>query len=68
MINTLCYGCDMKQNVGEYLLDISKLVFAGVALSAILDIDGISKVAVLFAGVSATITIALIGFTLIRET
>ncbi len=58
----------MKQKIGEYLLDISKLVFAGVALSAILKIDGISKAAVLSAGVSATITIALIGFILIRET
>ncbi len=58
----------MKQKVGEYLLDISKLVFAGVALSAILDVDGISKVAVLFAGVSATVTIAMTGFIMIRET
>ena len=57
----------MKEKIADYLLDISKLVFAGVVLSAILQVEGISKSAVLFSGISATVIFALIGFTLARK-
>ncbi len=57
----------MRQKVGEYLLDISKLVFAGMALSAIMEMDGISNAAVVAVGASATIGTAIIGFALIRR-
>ncbi|WP_423910688.1 DUF6722 family protein [Candidatus Spongiihabitans sp.] len=57
----------MKEKIADYLLDISKLVFAGVVLSAILQVEGISKLAVLFSGISATVIFALIGFTLARK-
>ena len=33
----------MKAKIADYLLDISKLVFAGVVLSTILQIEGVSK-------------------------
>ena len=37
----------IKEKVADYLLDISKLVFAGVVLSTILQIEGVSKLAIL---------------------
>ena len=57
----------MKDRIGNYLLDISKLIFAGMVLGVILDIGGVSKTAVLITGVWATIVFALIGFALIKK-
>ena len=57
----------MKDKIGNYLLDISKLVFAGMVLGVILDMGEISKIAVLITGVWATIVFALIGFALIKK-
>ena len=57
----------MRNKIAEYLLDISKLVFAGVVLSTILKIDGISKLAVLSVGITATVGIAIVGFILMRR-
>ena len=57
----------MKNRIGNYLLDISKLIFAGVVLGAILDIDGIFQTAVLIAGVMTTVVFALVGFALTKK-
>ena len=57
----------MKDKIGNYLLDISKLVFAGMVLGVILDMGEISKTAVLITGVWATVVFALIGFALIKK-
>ena len=57
----------MKDRIGNYLLDISKLIFAGMVLGVILDMGEISKIAVLITGVWATIVFALIGFALIKK-
>ena len=57
----------MRNKIADYLLDISKLVFAGVVLSTILQIDGVPKWAVLLTGVYATFVIALVGFMLMEK-
>ena len=60
----------MKEKVADYLLDISKLVFAGVVLSGIFKIEGVSYLSVLSVllfGISTTVIFALIGFVLIRR-
>ena len=57
----------MKEKIADYLLDISKLVFAGVVLSGIFKIEGVSHLSVLLFGISTTIIFALIGFVLIRR-
>ena len=57
----------MREKIGDYLLDISKLVFAGVVLGAILDVGGISQTAVLISGATATIFFAFIGFKLAKK-
>ncbi len=52
----------MKEKIADYLLDISKLIFAGIVLSTILQIDGVSKWAILLTGTYATVFIAAIAF------
>ena len=56
----------IKEKIADYLLDISKLVFAGVVLSTILQIEGVSKLAILLTGTYTTVFIAAIAFTLMR--
>jgi hypothetical protein len=56
----------MKETIGNYFLDISKLIFAGVVLSAVLDLD-VSKISVLFVGIYATSVFALMGFLFLRR-
>ena len=57
----------MRNEIGKYLLDVSKLVLAGVVLSAVFEIEEVSKVILLVCGLVVTITIALLGFIFIRE-
>ena len=57
----------MKEKIADYLLDISKLIFAGVVLSTILQVDGVSKLVILSIGIYATIIFASIAFILIRK-
>ena len=57
----------MKDKIGNYLLDISKLIFAGVVLGVILDIGGVSQIAVLVSGVMTTIIFAMAGFALTKK-
>jgi hypothetical protein len=57
----------IRKKIADYLLDISKLVFAGVVLSGIFRIEGVSHLTVLILGISATVVFALIGFVLIRR-
>ena len=54
----------IKKELGVYFIDISKLTFAGVVLSVILEINT-SKLIVLLAGSSATFIFAFRGFLLI---
>ena len=54
----------MRQKIGDYLLDVSKLIFAGVVLSSILNFEGVPKLLVLVLGAFATLITALVGFSL----
>ncbi len=57
----------MRQKVGNYLLDVSKLIFAGVVLSSILGFEDVPKLLVLMLGSLATLITALVGFSLEKE-
>jgi hypothetical protein len=57
----------MREKIADYLLDISKLIFAGVVLSTILEVQGVSKFAILLTGTYATIFIAIIAFVLLKD-
>ncbi|MFA6700912.1 MAG: DUF6722 family protein [Thiomicrospira sp.] len=56
-----------KNKLADYLLDISKLIFAGVVLTTILEFENTSKLLVLAIGVYASMIIALIGFFLLEK-
>ena len=56
----------IREQLGEYLIDISKLTFGGVVLSVILDISD-NKPLVLIFGIFATIIIAVLGFLILNK-
>ena len=58
---------NFKKKLADYLLDISKLVFAGVVLTTILEFDNNSTWVILTVGVYSSIIIALIGFALMEK-
>ena len=56
----------MKQEIGKYCIDISKLVFGGVVLSQVLNITG-NKILIIVLGLIASISFAIIGFTFLKN-
>jgi hypothetical protein len=56
-----------KAKLADYLLDISKLVFAGVVLTTILEFEDTPKLLLLTIGVYTSVIIALIGFVLMEK-
>lgn len=57
----------MKKQLGNYFIDISKLVFGGSVLSAILEIKDVSNLLVLILGTIATIVFATLGFLILKN-
>lgn len=51
----------INEKLGDFFIDIAKLVFAGVVLSTLLDITS-DKLSVLLLGIGATIGLMLLGF------
>ena len=41
----------MRKRVGEYLLDVSKLIFGGAVLSTVLKMESVSKSGILIVGI-----------------
>jgi len=52
----------LRVKIGDYLVDVSKLIFGGVVLSTILNIQSVPKGSVLIVGGLATIIFAVLGF------
>jgi len=57
----------MYQKVAEYLIDVSKLILAGVVITTITGIQNISKLFVLVLGIVATLSFAMIGFVMLYK-
>ena len=55
----------MEDKIADYLLDISKLIFAGVVLGTAIQIDGLSALTTLLAGLSATVFTASLALVII---
>ena len=51
----------INEKLGDFFIDIAKLVFAGVVLSTLLDME-VDKQSVLLLGVFTTIVFVMIGF------
>jgi len=58
---------NLKTEIGKYLLDVSKLIFAGAVISGIMRED-IGLVYVLPIGITSALGIATWGFTFIKQT
>ncbi|MDR2449782.1 MAG: hypothetical protein LBD52_07475 [Prevotellaceae bacterium] len=58
-------GKKIREKLGDFFVDIAKLVFGGVVLSVILDFE-MNKTVVLLSGIVATAAIAYIGFKLYK--
>ena len=56
----------INEKLGDFFINISKLVFAGVVLSTLLDITS-DKLLVLLLGIGATIGLMLLGFKLYKN-
>lgn len=65
--NILYLCIAMRKELGKYFIDISKLVFGGVVLSAIFDIQDFPKLLVILSGFIATLIFAVIGFILLKK-
>ena len=56
----------INEKLGDFFIDIAKLVFAGVVLSTLLDITS-DKLLVLLLGIGATIGLMLLCFKLYKN-
>ncbi|MCD7850138.1 MAG: hypothetical protein LUH63_10620 [Parabacteroides sp.] len=61
MVQTSVTPIVINEKLGDFFVDIAKLVFAGVVLSTLLDITS-DKLLVLLLGVGATIGLMILGF------
>ena len=57
----------MEEKIADYLLDISKLIFAGVVLSTVLQIENLSELTALLIGMHASVFTAIAGFVIARK-
>jgi len=58
---------ETKKEVGKYLIDVSKLVFGGMVLASVLQINNLSKTGVMLFGIIVTVLLAVAGFNLINK-
>lgn len=56
----------INEKLGDFFIDIAKLVFAGVVLSSLLDITS-DKLLVLLLGIGATVVIVIVGLKYYKE-
>ena len=56
----------INEKLGDFFINIAKLVFAGVVLSTLLDITS-DKLLVLLLGIGATIGLMVLGFKLYKN-
>ncbi|WP_293667223.1 DUF6722 family protein [uncultured Parabacteroides sp.] len=61
MVQTSVTPIVINEKLGDFFVDIAKLVFAGVVLNTLLDITS-DKLLVLLLGVGATIGLMILGF------
>ncbi|MDD2954282.1 MAG: hypothetical protein PHC95_14210 [Parabacteroides sp.] len=56
----------LKEKLGDFFIDIAKLVFAGVVLSTLLDFTE-DKVLILILGIVSTVIMLIMGFESYKE-
>ena len=58
---------ETKREIGKYLIDVSKLIFGGMVLASVLQINSLSKTGIMFFGIIVTLLLAVAGFNLINK-
>lgn len=56
----------INEKLGDFFIDIAKLVFAGVVLSTLLDME-VDRQSVLLLGISTTIIFVRLGFVFYKK-
>ena len=56
-----------EEKLGDFFIDIAKLVFAGVVLSTLLDLTE-DKILILILGIISTVIMLIMGFELYKRT
>ena len=57
----------MEDKIADYLLDISKLIFAGMVLGTVVQVEGLSTMTALYTGISATVFTASLAIAIIGK-
>ncbi len=57
----------MRKRIGEYFLDVSKLVLGGAVLSTVLKMESVSKSGILITSIAIVVVLSSLGFFLISE-
>lgn len=57
----------LKNELGKYLLDISKLILGGVVLATIIKIEDVNRLVILAAGLIVSIGFAWLGFIYLKR-
>lgn len=52
----------IREKVGDYFMDLSKLIFGGVVLSAIINLNADNLINILVYGILSTLFFGLIGY------
>ena len=57
---------ETKKEIGKYLIDASKLIFGGMVLASVLQINNLSKTGIMLFGIIVTL-LSIAGFNLINK-
>ncbi len=57
---------ELRKEIGKYFLDISKLIFGGVVLTSIVQLNNINRGLVMAIGVVISLMLALFGFLILK--
>jgi len=58
---------EVKKEMGKHCLDLAKVLFGGMVLATVMNIENISKIMLIIGGILATLLFTWIGYTLIKN-
>ena len=58
---------DFNKELGKYFLDISKLIFGGIVIASVIEIENVSKYGLLMVGILITSIFAFVGFRILKR-
>ncbi|HNR18426.1 MAG: ABC transporter permease [Bacteroidetes bacterium] len=58
---------EFNKELGKYFLDISKLIFGGIVIASVIEIENVSKYGLLLIGILITGIFATVGFRILKR-